>query len=191
MKHLPYILALLGLVGSSHAALPGAPGGIASGDKPDITTHGFTLNGQFISGGPIVELDAAKATSQSQGKCTFTMNYHMKNGGEVKTSPAFKNVVKLNNQTVKVHSGQVLNAGENKQLAFAVSLSGGMNNFEIFLDDGNAVNESKETNNYRIGKVKIVGNCGGNAPSRGGMLTPNRVQTPPQKGVEPDEIDRR
>lgn len=157
-------LVLLLCAGTAQAAIPAGPAGVASNEKPDITTHGITLNEKFMPGGPVNEVNASEASSYSQGKCVFTMKYHMINKGQVKTAPAFKNVVKQNNQVIKTHNNQNLKAGESKTQSFQVSLSSGLNNFELFLDEGNAVGESNESNNFRIAKIKINGSCSGNNP---------------------------
>ncbi|HEX9626465.1 MAG TPA: CARDB domain-containing protein [Acidiferrobacterales bacterium] len=132
---------------------------IVSNVKPDVTTHGITLNGSFISGGPVATVPASQAKSMANGQCRFEMAYHMTNKGEVATSPSFRNRMLRNGAVVVQHPNQTLDAKESEVKTFDVYLQSGLNDFGLYLDSENQVAESDETNNFRVAKINLTGSC--------------------------------
>jgi len=163
---------------------------LQSNEKPDITIVGFLLNGDYVPGGPVKEVDASKATSFKNGKCLFKVEYDLKNTGEVTTSPSFNTVLKRGNTVVGTHSNQSLNAHSHNVLAFQnIELTPGMNDLGIYADDGDKVSESNESNNYRKALIKIRGNCGdGGQPIKAGTSTQHSLPGGPKPKCKMGEI---
>lgn len=164
--------ALLVLSAPLHAEV----GGFQSNEKADITFQGVLLNGNFVPGGPINEVDASTAKGYQNGKCLFDLEYNLKNKGDVKTQPVFKVILKNGPTTIKTHNLLSLDANSGKILGFSgVELSPGLNKLGLYADSDNVVNESNESNNYRKTLIKIKGSCSG---SVGILDNPNKLQQP-------------
>lgn len=143
----------------AQAAAPARAGTIVSNLKPDITTQGITLNGSFVSGGPVTTISASQAKAIVNGQCRFEMAYHMINKGDVGTSPAFRNRLLRNGVPVVQHDNQSLGAKQSRVKTFNVYLQPGMNDFGLYLDVDKQVAESSETNNFRIARINLTGSC--------------------------------
>jgi tetrahydromethanopterin S-methyltransferase subunit D len=127
-------------------------------DLSDLTP----LPGTIVPGGP--------ATVAQPGKCAFNVTYDESNIGTAPTSPLYANKLKLIGPTdVAVNSARHLNVGETKQVDTQAYFTEGSNALMLYLDDGNAVSESNEGNNFF--SIKYTLKCGG-------KTNPNPTPTP-------------
>src|SRR5215469_7901735 len=132
--------------------------------------------GKFVPWGTTTDLSdvtplAVAGTVAPQGKCAFNITYHESNIGTAPTSPLYTNKLKVIGPTdVAVNSGRHLNAGENKEVDTQAYLPEGSNALMLYLDDGNAVAESNEGNNFF--SIKYTLRCGGK-PNPNATPTPN------------------
>src|SRR5215831_16387448 len=138
--------------------------------------------GKFVPWGTTADLSdvtplAVAGTVAPQGKCAFNITYHESNIGTAPTSPLYTNKLKIIGPTdVAVNSGRHLNAGENKEVDTQAYLPEGSNALMLYLDDGNAVAESNEGNNFF--SIKYTLRCGGKTnPNPNGNPTggPNKL----------------
>ena len=132
--------------------------------------------GKFVPWGTTADLSdvtplAVAGTVAPQGKCAFNITYHESNIGTAPTSPLYTNKLRVIGPTdVAVNSGRHLNAGENKEVDTQAYLPEGSNALMLYLDDGNAVTESNEGNNFF--SIKYTLKCGGK-PNPNATPTPN------------------
>jgi hypothetical protein len=123
----------------------GAVGGAGGKFVPWGTTVDLSdvdpLPGTYVAGGP--------AAVALPGRCAFNVTYDESNIGTAATSPLYTNRLKLIGPTeVAVNSGQHLNAGQTETVTTQPYLTEGSNALMLYLDDGNAVTESNEGNNF-------------------------------------------
>jgi CARDB len=123
----------------------GAVGGAGGLFVPWGTTADLSgvdpLPGTYVAGGP--------ATVALPGRCAFNVTYDESNIGSGATSPLYTNKLKLIGPAdVAVNSSRHLNAGETKTVTTQPYLKEGSNALMLYLDDGNAVAESNEGNNF-------------------------------------------
>jgi len=137
--------------------------------------------GKFVSWGTTVDLSdltplagTTIAGTVAPGKCAFNITYHESNIGTGPTSPLYTNKLKVIGPTVvAVNNSRHLNAGEDKEVDTQAYLPEGSNALMLYLDDGNAVAESNEGNNFF--SIKYTLKCGG-------MPNPNPTPTPNPNG---------
>ena len=123
------------------------------------------LPGTYVPGGP--------ATVAQPGRCAFNVTYDESNIGTGATSPLYTNKLKLVGPAdVAVNSGRHLNAGETKTVTTQPYLTEGSNALMLYLDDGNAVAESNEGNNFFSIKYTLKCKASHN-PNPNATPTPN------------------
>src|SRR5262249_2647009 len=142
----------------------GAVGGAGGLFVPWGTTADLSgvdpLPGTYVPGSP--------AAVNLPGKCAFNVTYDESNIGAGATSPLYTNKLKLIGPTdVAVNTGRHLNVGETKTVTTQPYLTEGSNALMLYLDDGNAVSESNEGNNFFSIKYRLK--C---------KVTPNPNPTP-------------
>jgi len=149
--------------------VPGNPTVPLGQGKPDITNlkKGIIIGGAvggaggvFVPWGTSVDLSGvdplpgtyvagSPAAVALPGRCAFNVTYDESNIGTGATSPLYTNRLKIIGPTeVAVNSGRHLNAAETKTVTTQPYLTEGSNALMLYLDDGNAVAESNEGNNF-------------------------------------------
>src|SRR5262249_1650458 len=124
------------------------------------------LPGTYVAGGP--------ATVAQPGRCAFNVTYDESNVGTGATSPLYTNRLKLIGPTdVANNTGRHLNAGETKTLTTQPYLTEGSNALMLYLDDGNAVAESNEGNNFFSIKYRLKCKVTPGNPNATPTPTPN------------------
>jgi hypothetical protein len=168
MKRLPGILAVAALAAAAAFALP--PEGAAP-EKPDITSRGGLRIGSVLipwGNAAPVEIRSADAVQSGPQACAFNATYEMTNLGNVATSPAFANRLRVDGATVAAtNSGLALNAHETKSITTSPYLPVGSHSIELSLDDETAVAESRKDNNRVKVQYVLKAPCGAApAPAR-------------------------
>lgn len=148
----------------------GAVGGAGGLFVPWGTTADLSgvdpLPGTYVAGGP--------ATVAQPGRCAFNVTYDESNIGAGPTSPLYTNKLKLIGPTdVATNMGRHLNAGETKTVTTQPYLTEGSNALMLYLDDGNAVGESNEGNNFFSIKYRLKCKVTPGNPNATPTPTPN------------------
>jgi hypothetical protein len=151
---------LLAAAAVATAALLAAPGP----EKPDVTSRGGLKVGTvLIPWGNVTAAALRPAESIQPGAqaCAFNATYEMTNLGNVATTPAFVNRIRIDGATVAAtNSGLALAAHETKSITTAPYLPLGEHTIELSLDDESSVAESRKDNNrFRVLYV-LKGPCG-------------------------------
>ncbi|HKQ30303.1 MAG TPA: CARDB domain-containing protein [Burkholderiales bacterium] len=95
-----------------------------------------------------------------QGRCAFNVTYFEKNIGTAATSPAYTNKLKTLAGDAAINGARHLNAGELKPVTTQPYLPEGASQaLMLYLDEGSAVGESDEGNNFF--SIKYTLRCGG------------------------------
>jgi len=161
------------------------------GKLPDITdaAQGIIIGGavggvggKFVPWGTTADLsDVAPLPGTTvNGKCAFNATYKQRNIGGVQTNPLYVNKLKLEGPAeVAINSGQHLNPGETKSVTTQPYLTEGEHALMLYLDDGNAVAESNEGNNFYSIKYRLK--CNGQPGNPTGGKLPDITDA--RKGI--------
>jgi hypothetical protein len=121
--------------------------------------------GHHVAWGTVVALTDADAFLISNGRCAFNISYVLANIGPVNAAGPFKDVIRSDASTVSIQSALSQAALTHRSINTQAYLDRGIHTLSLMIDDGNAVVESNELNNYFTIKYRLGGKCGpGSSP---------------------------
>lgn len=159
---------LLAVMATAATPPPGA------GKLPDLLSGKELVIGGAVGGGPLpsgasghhvpwnasVDLTERDAFLVSNGACAFNISYELFNVGPVDATGPFKDVIRSDASTVSTQSALSQAANSHRTISTQAYLSPGSHLLSVALDDGHAVPESNEMNNYYAIRYTLGGKCG-------------------------------
>jgi hypothetical protein len=129
-------------------------------DLPDLTATGqATIAGKPIAWGSSVTLEAKSALTMSNGACSFSVQYGVRNDGKGSAGPFGTSLSNSAAPGAWEKSWTPLAAGASGNMSDTVSLKPGSNTLSLTIDNKRQITESNKNNNvFRI-QVTVNGAC--------------------------------